>query len=637
MTKRMRSIISWLRLGRYFAVLQSRRFDNARGNTHHKLTRHQASLLSKCRALQLCSRKCTDRRLAAVLDTDISPDLKLQQTKKIDDSFDLLYLPNHHPSRSPSSSAASGSYKSHPTMTDAAPPPAATGQAAPELSSLAETFASTNLSSPLQHDDTSSTLSRRGAVGSQFKLPEGFRRLLANMYDPVTNPTGIINAGIADNSLCRTELLEFFLAKDRLHLSPADMTYANRLTSSTRLLEAIASLFNDYKPDWPEGDASPLPIKKVEVDHIAIASGATGVLDELFWNLCDEGDGVLLSAPYYNAFDNDLTNRAKAKIVQVNLPGSSEDSSAVNLFTASTVQAYEEAYATATSSGIPVKALLLCNPHNPTGTIYPRSTVIALAKFAASHHLHFVSDEIYARSTFPTSTNPHPPLFESILSIDVRKECGLDPAYVHVVTSASKDFAVNGFRLGVLVTQHNAALQRAMASIGSLSQSASPAASLWTTLLQDQKFLKWYFRENRRRLSLAYQHSIEFFEHHSIPYWNSNAGFFLMINLRKYCGITQDMDEQTARAKEAKFLDKLIDGGVLISPGTIYHFPTPGWFRFTFSQNPKTLKLTFDRLEKVMGVEGGESCEAKRGILDFGDGEEKVGKGAGRLKRLMSR
>lgn len=519
-------------------------------------------------------------------------------------------------------------------MTDTAPPPAATGQAAPELSSLAETFSNTNLSFPQQHDDTSSTLSRRGAVGSQFKLPEGFRRLLANMYDPVTNPNGIINAGIADNSLCRTELLEFFLAKDRLQLSPADMTYANRLTSSTRLLEAIASLFNEYKPDWPEGDASPLPIKKVEVDHLAIGSGATGVLDELFWNLCDEGDGVLLSAPYYNAFDNDLTNRAKAKIVQVNLPESSEGSSTTHLFTESTVEAYERAYATATSSGIPVKALLLCNPHNPTGAIYPRTTVIALAKFAASHHLHFVSDEIYARSTFPTLTNPHPPLFESILSIDVRKECGLDPAYVHVITSASKDFAVNGFRLGVLVTQHNSALQRAMASIGSLSQSASPAASLWTTLLQDAKFLKWYLKENRRRLALAYEHSIKFFEHHGISYWNSNAGFFLMINLRKYCGITDDMDEQTARGKEAKFVDKLIDGGVLISPGTIYHFPSPGWFRFTFSQDPKTLKLTFDRLEKVLGVEQGESWEAKRGLLDFGDGEERKG---GWLKGFMSR
>lgn len=439
--------------------------------------------------------------------------------------------------------------------------------------------------------------------------------MLANMYDPITNPDGIINAGVADNSLCREELLEYFLSKDRLKLTPADLTYADRFTTSTRLLESISALFNEKTPDWPDKSESPLPLKKVTPDHVAIGSGATGILDELFWNLCDQGDGVLLSAPYYNAFDNDLTNRAKAKVVEVKLPLPDAEGRVESLesssFSQSTVAAYEQAYARAASDGIKVKAMILCNPHNPTGTIYPRTTVIELARFAAKHQLHFVSDEIYARSCFITSDVPTPALFHSILSIDTQAECGLDPKYVHVVTSASKDFGVNGFRLGVLISQHNPALQRAMSCVGLLSQSASPATVLWDTWLRDDSFLQWYFTANRKRLQSAYETVSRFFKHHRLAYYPSNSGFFLMVDFSKPAGVVhhkdkgdkeEDEDEEEGRKKEAKFVDRLLDEGVFIAPGTQYHHPIPGWFRFTFSMPPATLKLALKRTEQAMGV-----------------------------------
>lgn len=517
---------------------------------------------------------------------------------------------------------------------DSAPTTIATagGETAPELATLSTTLNNVNLSSSNKPDnDTSSTLSQRGAHGAtSFDLPEGIKRLLANMYDPVSNPDGIINAGIADNSLCRTELLEYFLAKDRLKLSPADLTYADRFTTSTRLLKSLSKLFNERSPDWPDKEESPLPLKKVTPDQIAIASGATGILDELFWNICDEGDGVLLSAPYYNAFDNDLTSRAKAKVVEVHLPlpAEGQESSAsldASSFAADTVAAYEEAYERATKDGVPVRALILCNPHNPTGTVYPRSTVVALATFAGKHNLHFVSDEIYARSCFRTSDVPNPALFHSILSIDTATECGLNPAYVHVVTSASKDFAVNGFRLGVLVSQHNPALQRAMSAVGLLSQSASPAASLWHTWLEDEQFLAWYLTENRRRLGRAYEHALEWFKHYSIPYYPSNSGFFLMVNLAKFCGITAEMQEKEAREKEAKFVETLLDEGVFVAPGTQYHHPKAGWFRFTFSMEPRTLKLALERMERAMHLD--ERWEQRREVLDLG------GKGSGEERK----
>lgn len=79
----------------------------------------------------------------------------------------------------------------------------------------------------------------------------------------------------------------------------------------------------------------------------------------------------------------------------------------------------------------------------------------AQGRFCEKYNLFLVSDEIYALSVFPTSDVPHPAPFVSALSIDWQTEAGVNPSRVVVVSSASKDFTMNGLRLGTLVCQHN--------------------------------------------------------------------------------------------------------------------------------------------------------------------------------------
>ena len=69
----------------------------------------------------------------------------------------------------------------------------------------------------------------------------------------------------------------------------------------------------------------------------------------------------------------------------------------------------------------------------------------ALVAHADSHP----GGRIYARSVFPTSDVPQPTQFYSILGIDCKKEAGLDPSRVHVVTGASKDYSINGASPGL--------------------------------------------------------------------------------------------------------------------------------------------------------------------------------------------
>ena len=86
------------------------------------------------------------------------------------------------------------------------------------------------------------------------------------------------------------------------------------------------------------------------------------------------------------------------------------------------------------------RLLLLCNPHNPTGRVFTRQELEALAEFALEHHLVVVSDEIHADLVYPGNT--HIPL--ATLGHDIE-------AQTVTLISATKAFNIAGLRLTVAV------------------------------------------------------------------------------------------------------------------------------------------------------------------------------------------
>ncbi|KAE8242567.1 hypothetical protein A4X13_0g7106 [Tilletia indica] len=451
-----------------------------------------------------------------------------------------------------------------------------------------------------------SNLSQRGseaaaAMSGVSKLADAIR----NIYEPSTNPEGVVFLGLADNALVRQEILDYLNSRPP-HLVGPELTYADRICAQTSLLRALAHLYN-FVPDGVDHatfEAQRKPILPVTVDHIIVGSGASGALDALFFCIASAGDGVLLSAPYYNGFDRDLMSRAGLRIVPVPLGplamttnnSGFEHSGQPCFEDEGLIQHHEEALAKAKREGITVRALLLCNPHNPTGAIISRDAVVKLCKFASKHKLHLVSDEIYSRTIFETDLVSKPHEFYSILSIDVLKEAGLDPSYVHVITSASKDFCINGFRLGVMISQHNSELILAMTEISILSQSSSAAGALWRDWIWDDAFLKWFLGENRMRLRAMFEYTARFMSHHKIPFGPSNSGHFCLIDLSTYL-------KAPTFAAEDSLLGKLIEHKVFIAPGEQYHTQDPGLFRFTFSQPPGIVREGLIRLERALSLE----------------------------------
>jgi aspartate/methionine/tyrosine aminotransferase len=97
-----------------------------------------------------------------------------------------------------------------------------------------------------------------------------------------------------------------------------------------------------------------------------------------------------------------------------------------------------------------IKAVLLCNPHNPLSRCYPKKTLLDLMEFCQEHSLHLIVDEIYALTDLNVAQEKAHP-FVSALSLTEplvpEGAVKVDPSRVHVVWSASKLFGMSGFRI----------------------------------------------------------------------------------------------------------------------------------------------------------------------------------------------
>ncbi|GAA5891126.1 hypothetical protein JCM5296_004900 [Sporobolomyces johnsonii] len=399
------------------------------------------------------------------------------------------------------------------------------------------------------------------------------------------NPTGYINLGVAENSLCVDWLTEYF--EKNFKLEYHDFTYGTSLSGSVRLFAALRHLFDThFKARTP-----------VLREHVVAGSGCGSVIDLLVSVLADEGDGILVSTPHYNGFTFGFSCRDGVEAVGVRLEEGKEAS-------VEALEAYEHKLRECEAKGQKIRAVMLCNPHNPLGFCYPRETLIAYARFCEKHNLHLIVDEIYALSTFETADTSATQPFTSILSIDPLVEAGCSPSRIHTIYGCSKDFSANGLRLGVLVTQANPQLHTAMESSCLLMKISSASDILWSSLLLDPVALPAYLELNRARLAGAYRTATAFLDSHGIAYRPSNAGHFIWIDLRRFLPARSEAGEvlEDGVAREEELANRFLRHGVNVARGTAYSHAIPGFFRLTFTLRPDYFKVGLERFEQALGL-----------------------------------
>ncbi|KAL6819929.1 pyridoxal phosphate-dependent transferase [Trichoderma camerunense] len=395
----------------------------------------------------------------------------------------------------------------------------------------------------------------------------------SNVYDVHTNPSGIVSLGVAENRLMHDEIASHI--NSHLSITKRSLTYGDGSVGSDQLRQSIASFMNN---------TAFRPRKPLELEQVTVLAGVSSVIDCLAFCLCESGEGILLGRPTYVGFISDMVNRAGVKPVLVDFERQPKATHPTSL---EAVKCYEDALVQSIQNGTPVRALLLCHPHNPFGVCYEPHVLEAYLKLCAKYKIHLISDEVYANSIFASRDFPTPPTFTSILTFDLEKY--IDPSLVHCLYGMSKDFCSNGIRLGAFVSQANAELHAAIRAVSKFAWPSSLADTAWCGILNDADFLSTYFETLTKRLSAAYEHCIALLKQHNIPYVPAHAGPFIWVDLSKH------LSSPTVEA-ERELAWRMIDNKVWIATGEAYRSERPGWFRITFAVDEAELELGIQRV-----------------------------------------
>jgi 1-aminocyclopropane-1-carboxylate synthase len=393
-------------------------------------------------------------------------------------------------------------------------------------------------------------ISRRGARLSAYDpfLVTAHFKCAQDPYDPQTNPGGYVNFGTAEN-LIVFDLIGPLLLKAQA-IQEGD-THYNQLHGAPFFREAIARFLSRRAG------------RSLAPDNIAVASGASAILENLAFVLCDPGEVILIPSPYYSGFDHDLALRSDAVLRHIPLEGPDF---------ALALGAIEEAYELATSEGLSVRALLLNSPQNPLGQVYKRSLIEDTASFAGEANLHLILDEIYAESLMPR--------------VKYHSGLAIPREHVHVVYGFAKDFGLSGYKVGVLHSEHREVIKAAQDSSYFYSVSLQTQRTLANLL--DSPELDSFLEEVRLRNLKAYRQVSGWLEDSRISHLPVQGGIVAWLDLRHL------LPSMSFEGERGLFDDILGQCRVSISPGQVFHCTEPGWFRlcFTVPESHRTEGLT---------------------------------------------
>ena len=171
-------------------------------------------------------------------------------------------------------------------------------------------------------------------------------------------------------------------------------------------------------------------------DEILATTGGSEAVQFAFFACAEAGDEALLVEPYYT---NYRAFAAMADVRLVPLPTRVE-----NGFHLPSREAWERAVTPRT------RLVLLCNPNNPTGTVYSADELRAVAEFARDRGLFLVVDEVYREFVYDGRQT------RSALTLSEFE------TNVVVVDSLSKRYSACGIRLGCLATRNRDVFQAAL-------------------------------------------------------------------------------------------------------------------------------------------------------------------------------
>lgn len=253
------------------------------------------------------------------------------------------------------------------------------------------------------------------------------------------------------------------LAMDAVANHSLEILAYSRSEGSQEYREKIATYYNNNN----------IP---VEANEIIVTTGGSEALLFAMGSIADADDEIIIPEPFYANY-NGFATASGIKIVPV--ISKIEDN-----FALPPISEFEKLITPKT------KAILICNPGNPTGYLYSKEEIQKLAAIVKKHDLFLIADEVYREFTYDGSKH-----------YSILEEVGLDENAI-IIDSVSKRYSMCGARIGCLVSKNkkliNTALKFAQARLSppTFAQIASEAALETPQSYFDEVIVEYQDRRN---------------------------------------------------------------------------------------------------------------------------------------------
>ena len=340
--------------------------------------------------------------------------------------------------------------------------------------------------------------------------------------------------------------------------------------------EAIRNGFTKYTPASGIEDLKKAVSEKFKtfnkvdygVDQIVISNGGKHSLTNIFTAIINEGDEVVIPAPFWLSYPEIVKLAGGVPVIVTTTPENDFKITAQQLAEACTDK---------------TKAFVLNSPNNPTGMIYTREELEALAKVIVEKDIYVVADEMYEYLIYGEDEHV------SIASLGKK-------IYDHTITCSglSKSYAMTGWRIGY--TGASKEITKLMSSVQS-HQTSNPNSIAQKAALEaltgPQDKVKEMIKEFAQRRDYIYGR-LKDLPHISVI--EPKGAFYTFVKVEDTFGMEYTGEKVGDVSRLAAIL--LEDYSVAVVPCTDFGFP--GYIRLSYAISKEQIKKGIDRIEKFL-------------------------------------
>jgi aminotransferase len=311
-------------------------------------------------------------------------------------------------------------------------------------------------------------------------------------------------------------------------------------------------------------------------DHVTVTCGATEAMMAAVMTAVDPGDKVAVFSPFYENYLADAVLAGAEPIcVHLRREAGSDDFT----FDPDELRAAFEAGA---------KALILCNPANPTGKVFSRGELEIIASLAERFDAFVITDEVYEHIVYAPAVHTYfaalPGMFDRTIT------CG----------SLSKTYSITGWRLGYTI-----APARVTAGIRKVHDflTVGAAAPLQEAAVAALRFGDDYYRELGALYAAKRGLFLSYLEKAGLSCVKPQGAYYVLVNIEEF-GAKSDTAFCEWMASSA---------GVAAVPGSSFYKDFEDrYIRFHFAKKDDTLRAAGERLLDLKSRWAEPSADAVR-------------------------